>query len=87
MTSSLFSGCRGYVRQDLHWLDNNGDLRGYLPLLGDGPHSFCSACFSRPPNKESIKTASSSDQFKEGLHVFFADGHGAICSVRLDGPP
>ena len=75
LTSSLFQRGAGYVREHLFWFSEQGDLKGYLPLLGDGPHSFCTAYLHRDETNTS--------EFEEGLYVFFADGHGAICSVRL----
>ena len=59
---------------------NTGQLRGMLPCLGGGRHSFLSATI--PP---STPSTSREEEEEEGWKqcVFFNDGQGAVCCVPL----
>ncbi|XP_070553713.1 uncharacterized protein [Ptychodera flava] len=60
-------------RDHLYWYSTRGELRGVLPFLGKGPHSLYSVYLSGDENQAET----------EGWYLYFTDGHGAICCIKL----
>lgn len=64
-------------RSNLYLLSNTGILLGVLPCLGLPPYSFYSS--SLP-----ARLSSNNEVLDDGgIHVYFHDGVGGICCIRL----
>ena len=71
------------LRSDLYWISPKGKLLGMLPCLGINPHSLFSAFL--PPRSKPLPSSGkqSTEQDDGGMHLFFSDGVGGICCLRL----
>lgn len=63
-------------RSDLYWLSSGGLLKGMLPCLGYGNHCI----FSTHLSKKETETK----MYEGGTYVYFHDGHGGICCIRIN---
>ena len=72
-------------RTDIYWLSTRGSLLGMLPCLGSGKRSFFS--ISLPPKIPSKCLENKSEilekEYEGGMYVYFDDGTGGICCIRL----
>ncbi len=74
------------LRADLYWLSTKGTLLGMLPCIGINPHSLFSVFLpprERKTQSESLSVRDAGGHDDGGVRVFFEDGVGGICCLRL----
>ena len=69
-----------YLRMDLYWLSPVGTLLGLLPCLGPDHRSFFSVTLSPLSSNMDLPNT---DKEPGGTYVYFDDGLGGICCIRL----
>ncbi|XP_022098510.1 uncharacterized protein LOC110983515 isoform X1 [Acanthaster planci] len=62
----------------MYWFDMSGNMRGVHPLLGPGPHGMTAVPLKDPDQGESLSEVQSLR-----WHLFFDDGLGGICCIRI----
>ena len=63
----------------------SGKLRGMLPCLGPGRHSFLSVTLPPPPPSSQREEEEGEGEDEEGGQcLFFNDGQGGVCCIQLD---
>ncbi|XP_022107311.1 uncharacterized protein LOC110988270 isoform X2 [Acanthaster planci] len=67
-----------YYRESLYWFDMDGDIIAIHPFIGGGHHSFLPV-YLRDPGGDGEGKADDRD-----LYLYFADGLGALCCIKLD---
>ena len=76
ITSGLFDESDEVFDEQLFWFNLSGSLKGVLPILGKGPHSFFPLYVKQKDEERSPPRAI--------LNVYFYDGRGGVCCMSLD---
>ena len=87
VTATVFRDSRldPFYRENLYWFDMFGTIRGIHPMIGEGPHSITATpLHTAEAQPSSADGGDLTDGKQQRWHVFFADGFGAICCIRLD---
>ncbi|XP_038054824.1 uncharacterized protein LOC119727014 [Patiria miniata] len=97
VTVSLFQDKElPFYRENLYWFDINGCVQGIHPFIGPGPHCmFATELKQTPPDVKEPQVLASGKSGRTSLtserdnmqekqwHIFFADGLGALCCIKL----
>ena len=80
MVARAFTGVHNigidYYSETLYHYSYEHGIQGVLSNLGPGPHNFTPIYME--PSPERVQKGC-----EEGWHVYFRDGHGAICCFTL----
>ncbi|XP_071792593.1 uncharacterized protein [Asterias amurensis] len=69
-----------YYRENLYWFSVSGVIQGIHPMLGKSPH-----CLYAVPLQTKDDTTPGEDARREKCwHLFFDDGLGALCCIKLE---
>ena len=74
VTTSIQKPCANHYREHLLHINYAGQCVGILGFLGEGPHEFYPVYRQQEEGE---------DKGVEGWYVYFLDGHGAVCCVKV----
>ncbi|XP_033632291.1 uncharacterized protein LOC117293917 [Asterias rubens] len=73
-----------YYRENLYWFSTTGDLIAIHPFLGGRRHGFLPVYLNDPAVEGAVDEKGSNAQ--RVWHLYFADGLGALCCIKLELP-
>ncbi|XP_038064617.1 uncharacterized protein LOC119735008 [Patiria miniata] len=79
VSATIFSDeTQAYYRENLYWFDMAGNIIATHPFIGRGRHEFLPVYLRGP------KDDGKADNKDKDLYLYFADGLGALCCIKLD---